>query len=176
VLDIAVVTAILTLVVSVNGDLLTACKANESGIRPPLDLVHMRVPPPVSASIAAVELFFAARNLHDIPSTMLTLQDARPGFYYWFRGDNSHRMTPQMGLDGIDVDIEHIGNRADSGTLFAESGDCFLLICCHGVFFFLSCGHRNGVQFVFCQGQMYRFGPAGILGPSSPRRIMRLLK
>ena len=99
VLDIAVVAAVLSLVVSVNGDLLTACKANESGIRPPLDLVHMRVPPPVSAFIAAVELFFAARNLHDITATMLTLQDARPGFYYWFRGDNSHRMTPQMGLD-----------------------------------------------------------------------------
>ena len=74
VLDIAVVAAVLSLVVSVNGDLLTACKANESGIRPPLALVHMRVPPPVSAFIAAVELFFAARNLHDITATMLPQQ------------------------------------------------------------------------------------------------------
>ena len=73
-LDIAVVAAVLSLVVSVNGDLLTACKANESGIRPPLDLVHMRVPPPVSAFIAAVEIFFAARNLHDITATMLPQQ------------------------------------------------------------------------------------------------------
>jgi len=147
-LDIAFMAAVLPFVVSVHCDLLTAGEANESGIRLPLNLVHMCIPPPVSAFIAAVEFFFAARNLYDIPSTMLTLQDARPGSLYRFSGDNSHRMTPQMGLDGVDVDIEHIGNRADGGSLFAQCNDCFLLICCHGVFSFLSCRHRDGAQLV----------------------------
>ena len=56
VLDIAVVTAVRTLVVSVDSDLLAAGDANEGGVGLSLDLVHMRVPPPVSAFIAAVLL------------------------------------------------------------------------------------------------------------------------
>ena len=147
-LDIASVTAVLPFVVSVHCDLLTAGEADESSVGLTLNLVHMRIPPSVTAFVVAVELFFAAGNLHDIPSTMLALQDARSGFLYRFSGDNSHRMTPQMGLDGVDVDIEHIGNRADGGSLFAQCNDCFLLICCHGVFSFLSCRHRDGAQLV----------------------------
>ena len=41
VLDIAVVAAVLSLVVSINGDLLITGEANECGVRLTLNLIHM---------------------------------------------------------------------------------------------------------------------------------------
>jgi len=92
--DIAIVAAVLTLVVSVNSDLLTAGETNEGSVRLTLNLVRMRIPPPVSVSIAAEDFFSATRNLYNVSPAILTLQDPLFGIYYWFRANSLHRMTP----------------------------------------------------------------------------------
>ena len=74
--DIAFMTAVLSFFVPVSCDLLAAGKTIKRGIRLPLNLIRMRVPPPVPAFIAAILFFLPARVLDNNPSTMLALQDA----------------------------------------------------------------------------------------------------
>ena len=70
-LDKTLIAAELTLVIAVNGNLLTAGEADEGGVCLPLNLIHMRIPPPASAFIAAVVLFSAARELNNIPDRIV---------------------------------------------------------------------------------------------------------
>jgi hypothetical protein len=91
--DIAFMTAVLSFFVPVSCDLLAAGKTIKRGIRLPLNLIRMRVPPPVPAFIAAILFFLPARALDNNPSTMLALQDARLGLDFRSRLHNIHRMA-----------------------------------------------------------------------------------
>lgn len=93
-LDIASMAAVFTLVISVNGNLLTTGEANEGGVCLPLNLVHMRIPLPVSAFITAVEFLSATRGLNNLPTAVFTPHDARLDLGLRFLNHNVHGMPP----------------------------------------------------------------------------------